>query len=102
MNSYRVVEYPRTIEIFEPCERFLSGFDKNLSQASKIIVGCRNGDIILIPTYDSAPAYHCKLTKKRRGRIKGGAATTTASSDVDFDVTGRRGRDKRAREDGPA
>ncbi len=27
--------------------------------------------------------------------MKGGAATTTASSDVDFDVTGRRGRDER-------
>jgi hypothetical protein len=29
----------------------LSGFDKNLSQASKIFFGCRNGEIILIPTY---------------------------------------------------
>ena len=47
--------------------------------------GCRNGEIILIPTYDSAPAYHCKLPRKKgRGRIKGGAATTTASSDVVF------------------
>jgi hypothetical protein len=44
----------------------------------------------------------CKLRKKRRGRIKGGATTTTASSDVDFDVTGRRGRDECARGDGPA
>ena len=42
--------------------------------------------------------------RKRRGRMKGGAATTTASSDVDVnvDVTGRRGRDERARGDGPA
>jgi hypothetical protein len=59
-----------TIEIFEPCERFLSGFDKNLSQASKIFFGCRNGEIILIPTYDSAPAYHCKLGKKEGEELR--------------------------------
>ncbi len=34
----------RTIEIFKPFERFLSGFDKNLLQASKIFFGCRNSD----------------------------------------------------------
>jgi hypothetical protein len=39
-----------TIEIFEPCERFLSGFDKNLWQASKIFFRRNNGEIILIPT----------------------------------------------------
>ncbi len=31
------------------------------------------------------------------GRMKGGAATTTASSKVNFDVTGRHRRDERAR-----
>jgi hypothetical protein len=33
--------------------------------------------------------------------MKGGAATTTALSDVDVNVTGYRGRDKRARDDCP-
>ncbi len=46
------------------CKRFSSCFDKNLWQAIKIFFGCRNGEIILIPTYDSAPAYHCKLGNK--------------------------------------
>ncbi len=64
-NPPRFTTDYRTIEIFESCERFLSGFDKNLSEASKIFFGCRNGEIILIPTYDSAPAYHCKLGKKK-------------------------------------
>jgi hypothetical protein len=40
--------------------------------------------------------------RKRRGRMKGGAVSTTASSKVDVDVTGRRGRDERVRGDGPA
>jgi hypothetical protein len=44
--------------------RFLSGFDKNPLQASKFFFGCRNGEIILIPSYNSAAAYHCKLGKK--------------------------------------
>jgi hypothetical protein len=59
-----------TIEIFGPCERFLSGFDKNLLQASKIFFGRRNGEIILIPTYNSAPAYHCKLGKKEGEELR--------------------------------
>ncbi len=45
-----------TIEIFEPCERFLLCFDKNLWQAAKIFFGCRNGEKVLTPTYDSAPS----------------------------------------------
>ncbi len=40
----------RKIKSFEPCEIFLSGLEKNLSQASKIFFLCRNGEIILIPT----------------------------------------------------
>jgi hypothetical protein len=32
--------------------------------------------------------------RKRRERMKGGSATMTASSNVDIDVTGCRGRDK--------
>jgi hypothetical protein len=48
----------------------LSCFDKNLLQASKIIFGCRNGEIILIPTYNSAPAYHCKLGKKEVEKLR--------------------------------
>ncbi len=47
--NFHTTDY-RTIEIFEPCERFLSCFDKNLWQAAKIFFGCRNGEIILIPT----------------------------------------------------
>jgi hypothetical protein len=34
--------------------------------------------------------------------MKGGAAKTTALSDVDVDMTGRHGRDERVRGDGPA
>ncbi len=40
--------------------------------------------------------------KKRRGKMKGGAATMTALSDVDVNVTGRCRRDERARGNGPA
>ena len=41
--------------------------------------------------------------RKRRGRMKGGAvATTTALSNVDVNATGCRGKDERARVDGPA
>jgi hypothetical protein len=39
-----------TIETCESCERFSSGFDKNLLQASKIFFLCQNGEMILIPT----------------------------------------------------
>jgi hypothetical protein len=38
-----------TIEIFEAGKGFLSGFDKNPMQVTKIIFGCRNGEIIMIP-----------------------------------------------------
>jgi hypothetical protein len=49
----------------------LSGFDKNLSQASKIFFGCRNGEIILIPTYYSAPSILLQTTLE--GTNAGGA-----------------------------
>ncbi len=38
-----------TNDFFEAGKGFLSGFDKNPSQATKIFFGCRNGKIILIP-----------------------------------------------------
>ncbi len=38
----------------------------------------------------------------RRGRMKGGAATTTALSNFDVNVTGRSGRDECAMGDSPA
>jgi hypothetical protein len=49
----------RTIEIFEPCERFSSCFDKNLWEATKIFFGCRNGEKVPIPTVN--PIYSILL-----------------------------------------
>jgi hypothetical protein len=77
---YRGIQYAyfggttdyRTIENFEPCKIFLSGFDKNLSQASKIFFGCRNDEIILIPTYDSASAYQMPYGMSSDIRVCGG------------------------------
>jgi hypothetical protein len=36
--------------------KFLSLVNKNLWQAAKIFFGSRNGEILLIPTYYSAPS----------------------------------------------
>jgi hypothetical protein len=39
----------RKIDFLVACEGFLTNFDKNLSQATKIFFGCRNDEMILIP-----------------------------------------------------